>query len=228
MGVWVLAASLAGARLSYAITNSEYFSTHLAEIPQVWLGGLTWPGAVAGAWLAVLVLPLAFRGSRGSRITLGWLADRLYPLLPPLAIGTWLGGWLTGVAYGARLPDGAWWAVPSLDDTGAVNPHFPLQFLAVLSLFAFFWLLELRLQGSRTTGLVSGLAVFGLFIHLLLVSLLRADPGRVWNGLRADAWIAFIYLALFSLMVLANAIATRLWRKPQGPGLPAQAAPVES
>lgn len=214
MGLLVLAASLVGARLSYAVTNHEYFSAHLSEIPQIWLGGLTWPGAVAGAWHAVLILPFLFRGSRGSRISLGWLADRLYPLLPPLTICTWLGCWVAGVAYGARLPEGVWWAVPSLDDTGTINPHFPLQFLAVFSLLAFFWLLELGLRGTRATGVLSGLAVFGLLVHLLFASLLRADPGRFWNGLRADTWMAAIFLAVFTLMVLASAVASRVWRKP--------------
>jgi prolipoprotein diacylglyceryltransferase len=216
MALFVLTFALFGARLAYTLLNFEYFSTHLAEILQFWRGGLAWPGAAAGAWLALLALPQIVRGSRGSRIPFGWVADRLYPLLPPLTVTTWLGCWSSGVAYGAALPTGTWWAIPSLDDTGAYNPHFPLQFLAAVSLITFFILLERlteRIKPLRPTGLLSGLAAAGLFLHLLAASLLRADPARYWRGLRVDTWLALGFLACFLLMLLLLQLTAYLQKK---------------
>ncbi len=199
----VLTASLLGARLSYVLVNWGYFSAHLIEIPQFWLGGLTWPGAIAGCWLAIISVVVLYRAPREhgsanvSRLTLAWLSDRLYPLLPPVAITTWLAAWQAGVAYGSLTPPGAWWGVPSLDETGVYNLRFPLQLLAALSLLADFWLLEMRVKPMRPPGRLAGRAFFHLLLNLLVVSLLRADPGPQWYGVRVDAWIAIIYLAIY-------------------------------
>jgi phosphatidylglycerol---prolipoprotein diacylglyceryl transferase len=213
MGLFTLFFSLVGARLFYTWINYDYFAAHLVEIPQIWLGGLAWPGAVGGAWIAILSLPLANHGSRGSRIPIGWIADRLYPLLPPLSISIWLGCWSMGVAYGPALPQGTWWAIPSLDESGVFNPHWPLQFLSAISLLAFFLLLDLRLKQPRPTGLISALAVLGLLVQLFIASLLRADPGRFWDGLRADTWMAIAFLASFIVMLGVSWLAARIMKR---------------
>jgi prolipoprotein diacylglyceryltransferase len=210
----VLSASLLGARLSYVWINWAHFSGHLGEIPQIWLGGLTWPGAVVGAWLAILALPFLFQTSRsrgahpGRLPPVGWFADRLYPLLPPIAVTAWLANWQAGVAYGVLLPAGSLLGMPSLDETGSYNPHFPLQLLAALSLLADFWLMEMRARPLRRPGQLSRRAFFRLLLNLLVVSLLRADPAPLWNGLRVDAWIALIFLAAYlSYVVLTNLLS---------------------
>jgi phosphatidylglycerol---prolipoprotein diacylglyceryl transferase len=213
MGLFTLFSSLVGARLFYTWVNYEYFAARLVEIPQIWLGGLSWPGAIGGAWIAILSLPFIYRSSRGGRIPLGWIMDRLYPLLPPLSISVWLGCWSMGIAYGPALPQGTWWAIPSLDESGVYNFHWPLQFLSAISLLAFFLLLELRLKQPRPTGLLSALAVFGLLVQLLVASLLRADPGRFWDGLRADTWMAIAYLVGFIVMLLGSMIASRFVKR---------------
>jgi len=50
-GVWVLTGALLGSRLTYVVTNWEYFQQHIFEIHQIWLGGMAWPGALAGGLL---------------------------------------------------------------------------------------------------------------------------------------------------------------------------------
>jgi prolipoprotein diacylglyceryltransferase len=220
MGLFVLAFALLGARLAYTLLDSAYFSAHLAEIPQIWLGGLAWPGAAAGAWLALLALPQMLRGSRGSRIPFSWIADRLYPLLPPLSTATWLGCWNSGIAYGAALPTGTWWAVPSLDQSGGFNAHVPLQFLAALSLVVFFLLLERlleRYKQPRPTGLLSAIAGAGVLLHLLIASLLRVDPSPHWHNLPSDTWLALALLSGYLLMLLVIQLAARINKKPALP-----------
>lgn len=209
-GVWanlcliLLAASLVGARLSYVWINWGHFSAYPVEIPQFWLGGLTWPGAIAGAWLVIIILGLWNRAHSNlaeARLPAGWFTDRLYLLLPPIAITAWMSNWQAGVGYGVLLPDGAWWAVPSLDESGAYQQRFPLQVLAALALLADFWLLEMRVKPLRSPGRLSSLAFIHLMLNLFVVSLLRADPSPRWNGLRIDAWAALIYLAGYLLVV---------------------------
>jgi prolipoprotein diacylglyceryltransferase len=219
VGVWlnisllVLLGALIGARLFYAGVHWSYFSTRAVEIGQFWLGGLSWPGAVLGAWLALLALAATYRTARGSRVPLGVLADRLYPLLPPIAITAWLGSWQIGAAYGSPLPPGTWWAVPTLDSTGLYNPHWPLQPVAALSLLLFFFLLERAAGLDQPRGLISATAFLGMLINLLAAALLRADPVPRLQGIPLDAWACVVFLAiLMSFLVIYN-LLPRVWRK---------------
>jgi prolipoprotein diacylglyceryltransferase len=212
-----LLAALAGARLFYAGENWSYFSTHLIETPQLWLGGLAWPGAILGAWLMMIYISLANRAQRRTlltqRIPFGLLGDRVYPMLPPLAITTWLGCWQVGAYYGAALPAGSWWGIPGLDETGAVGLRFPLQPVMALALLVFFWLLETRVKPLQPTGRLSALAMIGLLLDLLAASLLTASPSPTWNGLRLDTWFAILCLGLFTAFVAINNLVTHSPRK---------------
>jgi prolipoprotein diacylglyceryltransferase len=217
-GLFVLCFTLAGARLSYVWLNWGYFASHLIEIPLLWLGGLTWPGAVGGTALGLIFLAFQYQSSRSqahqpAHIPLGWLGDRLYPLLPPLAITAWVGCWQIGVAYGKVAPAGALWGVPCLDETGIYRLRFPLQPLAALALLAYFALLETRLKTLRPAGLLSGLAVTGLLLNLLAASLLRADPSPYWYGMHLDTLMAVGYLALFLSFVIINSLVLRIRRR---------------
>lgn len=204
----ILSASLVGARLSYVWINWSHFAQYPLEVPQFWLGGLTWPGAIAGAWLVILVLGIWYRSKTDRdtvRLPIGWFTDRLYLLLPPVAIMAWLSNWQSGVGNGILLPDSAWWGIPSLDESGTYQRHFPLQLLAALALMADFWFLEMRVTPLHSPGRLSSLAFLHLLLNLFIVSLLRADPSPQWNGLRVDAWIALLYLILFlSFVLLVN------------------------
>lgn len=205
-GLLVLFASLLGARISYALVNWPYYSSHPIEIPQVWLGGLTWPGAVGGAWISLLYLALTYRDLHGARVSPGWIADRLYPLLPPLSITAWLGCWMIGAANGPALPAGMWWGIPSPNETGITSLRWPLQPLAAASLLLFFWFLEATIKPKQASGSLSGRATVGLLVHLLLTSLICADPSPLWNGQRIDVWIAAFFLVVFCVFVISISI----------------------
>ena len=126
-GLVLLLGGLLGARLGYVLLHFAYYRQHLLEAPQLWLGGLYWPGALAGALLA---LPVIARAS-GERLVV--LADGLTPLLPPFTILVWLACWTAGCAYGIHT-QGAWWGLPAADETGVVARRLPLQVLAALTL----------------------------------------------------------------------------------------------
>ena len=226
-GLLVLVASLFGARFFYAAINWAYFSAHPLEVFQIWLGGLEWPGALAGAALAIFCLAYASRARLhrplGGRrppvgwIPIGWVADRLSPMLPPVAITAWLGSWTSGIAYGSTLPNRAWWGVPTLDESGMYHWHFPLQPLAALALLVFYWILEARLKPLHPPGKLSGWATFGLLVCLLVVSILRADQTPDWNGFPIDAWFAILYIAFLLSILIANNLLFRIWKRSSYP-----------
>ncbi|MGD9092193.1 MAG: prolipoprotein diacylglyceryl transferase, partial [Anaerolineales bacterium] len=103
VGLLVLLGGLVGGRLSFAILNWSYYENHLAEIPQIYLGGLAWPGAILGGFL-VLEGYVVWTGE-----SLGAYADTLFPLLVSLVVASWLGCWVDGCAYGNV--SNAWWAL---------------------------------------------------------------------------------------------------------------------
>ncbi len=217
-GLAVLAAALIGSRAFYVGINWGYFSKHWTEAFQIWLGGLSWPGAVAGAGLALLLIAANYTTMPNSplrlaQFSIGVLGDRLYPLLPPLVISTWIGCWQIGAVYGAALPANAWWGLPGLGENGLPILRFPLQSLAALTLLLFFWFLETRIRQFHTPGILSALALTGFFVHLLTVSLLRADPAPIWHGLRVDTWAAILFLVFFGSFLTFNNLVIPVWKK---------------
>ncbi len=216
-GLFVLLLALVGARLSFVLQNPEYFRSHPLESLMIWLGGLTWPGALAGGGLGIGILTIQNRSPRSGKLSPGWISDALYPLLPVLAVTTWLGCWAAGVGYGATAPEGAWWAIPAAGEDGQILMRWPVQPLAALTLLAFFALLEWRIQPMRPPGRISRIAITGLLLHLLIFSAFVADPAPHWNGFRADTWIALAGLLACLIYFTCITLLTRLKRHTRSP-----------
>jgi phosphatidylglycerol:prolipoprotein diacylglycerol transferase len=176
----VLLSALVVSRLAYVFTNWEYFRLHAVEIFQVWLGGLSAPGALLGAFLGMLLLRAT------GTFFLGPLADGLLPLLGTLSIAAWLGCWSDGTAYGA--PSTAWYALPASDEWGVVAPRLPVQLLGALLSLVLFAGLEQAQTWLRRPGLAASLGILVWACILFSLSFLRADPARIWLGLRLEAW----------------------------------------
>jgi phosphatidylglycerol---prolipoprotein diacylglyceryl transferase len=201
-----LVCCLLGARLVFVAFNWSYYSRHVLEAFLIWKGGLAWPGAVGGGLLGILLA--AHLGG----LPLAMLADNLAPLAAPLAIAAWLGCWQAGCAYGDQIPTGAWWGLPTRDESGLVSMRIPVQPLAALTLVVFFWWLEMRAFPREYPGRFASLAWFGLSLNLLFFSFLRADPIPLWSGLRPDVWAA-ILLFLLSLGAILFTFRAR-WTLP--------------
>ncbi|HEY3344465.1 MAG TPA: prolipoprotein diacylglyceryl transferase family protein [Anaerolineaceae bacterium] len=180
-GLISLAGALIGGRAGYVAQNWAHFQAFPAQIPQIWLGGFSGLGAMLGGMLGLLVAAGILRMSPGV------LADGLAPMLPPLAVCAWLACWQAGTAYGAAAP-GAWWAIPTRDETGLVLPRFPLQPLAAAFTVGLFTLIELIRRRLTASGQLAGLSLAGMAALLCAASFLRADPSPVWRSLRWDAW----------------------------------------
>lgn len=185
LGVVVLLAALAGARLGYVLLHLGPFRAQPGLVPQVWQGGVTWVGALPGALLGLGGLAWGLR-----RPFLG-LAERLLPLLPAVGAAAWLGCWGAGCAYGAPASPATWWALPVVDELGQSNWRWPLQPLAALTLLGGFGLLEAFLREAPPARRV-GWGGLWFAAHTALFSLGRADVPPAWHGQRLDLPLCLI------------------------------------
>ena len=205
---WLLAAwiallgALLGSRLFFVLEHLFYYSKHVLEIPQFWQGGLTWEGALAGG---VAVIPLIDRLGQWP-FTL--VAEKLSRLVLPLAVASWAACWWSGLGYGVQLQENFWWGMTATNEAGAIALRTPVQPLAIFSLLVFFGVLELWLNQGDNATLRAPLTLLVLGTHMLLFTLLRADPAPSLLGLRIETWLALVYtLAGLSCTILL------IWKK---------------
>ena len=202
-GLAALLGALMGGRALFVAAHWNYFQAHLAEIPQVFLGGLAWGGALGGG---LLTLGLA---AALTRIPFADLADGMIPLSACLGVSTWLGCWLVGCAYGPAA--NTWWGIPARDEWGELASRWPTQLVGALLTLAMFWLLDWGRSRFRYVGQAASLGVLGLSLEMLALAYLRADPLPAWRGLPLDAWtaLAFSVLAGGALLVFSASAFTR-------------------
>ncbi|PKN95692.1 MAG: hypothetical protein CVU42_06830 [Chloroflexi bacterium HGW-Chloroflexi-4] len=198
-GVFTLAGAILGARLVFVAAYQSYFSTHTQEISLITLGGLSWPGALAGAILFAFLSLLIFR------LPLLEGLDRLSRMLLPLGVTIWLGAWKTGIAFGQLLPAGTWWGMMLRDESGLTALRVPVQPVALISLLLVLGLIEWLLRLIKKDGLKAAVSFLVLSLHSLLFSFMRYDSVQRLYGLRLDSWAAIIFSAatcLFLMIVL--------------------------
>jgi prolipoprotein diacylglyceryltransferase len=143
VGIAALFGALVGGRAAYVVVNWGYYQGHLVEIPEVWKGGISGVGALAGAVLTVTLLSVYIQPAAGE------LADALLPLVTTMTIAAWMGCWFDGCAYGA--PVDAWWGLPARDELGIQLPRIPVQLIGALLTIALFWSIE-RISNRRNPG----------------------------------------------------------------------------
>ena len=191
-----LIGSLIGARIGFLIAFHQYFAEHPREMVRFDLGGLSWPGAMAGALL------FAWLGTRLLGFSPADGFDRLSRMLLPVAVAVWLGAWLSGVAYGQPLPAGTWWGLQAPDESGLVSLRVPVQPLAILSLLLVLLVCEGLTRHVKKKGVKAAWLFFAFSVHSLLFSFLRYDSVQTLFGLRLDSWAAIGLLTFTSIMLV--------------------------
>ncbi len=106
------------------IRNLAYFLDHPGQMPQFWLGGLSWPGALIGAGLAVVGIHLIWKEP------LGEMADQYLPLMGVMAFGIWLLSWGTGIGYGPEIE--TWFGINCAGPLWLFSKRWPLPILGAL------------------------------------------------------------------------------------------------
>lgn len=151
-----------GGRLGYVLFyNLPYYLSHLAQIPAIWDGGMSFHGGLIGVTLAVLIF------SWKTQIGFWCVADLIVPVVPLGLFFGRLGNFINGELWGR--PSGVPWAVifpraPLIH--GVMVPRHPSQLyeagLEGLVLFAIMWTLA---QRRRPEGMLFGLflILYGIF-----------------------------------------------------------------
>jgi phosphatidylglycerol:prolipoprotein diacylglycerol transferase len=206
-GVLTLLGALLCSRVVSVIMSWDYYQSHLNEIYQVWLGGLSSIGAIVGGFLAVLII------AGWWRIPMGVLADVLLPLAGTLTVTAWMGCWVDRCGYG--MPSNTWWALPARDEWGVMADRIPVQLLGAISTLILIWLLDRLAKRLPVQGMSATLGLFGLSAIVFILSYLRADPTPIWNGLRLEAWGA-MGLMIFSSITVLVLLFWWKYKKTQG------------
>ncbi len=216
-GLFSLGCAYIGGRLAHLVVYRVFFGSNPQAVFQVPLGGFAWPGALMGGILGLGLYALI------TRQNFGRLADGLLPLLVTLPISAWLGCWLVGCAYGPTVE--AWWGVMARDEWGVVLRRWPVQPVGALLCLLVLWAIDHLPIERLPDGATFGLGVLGLTMVNFFMSLLRADPSPLANGLRLETWFALIFgtaalLALVALVLLP--------RRSKEPDLTPHAEPPET
>ncbi|HEX9091779.1 MAG TPA: prolipoprotein diacylglyceryl transferase family protein [Anaerolineales bacterium] len=209
-GVLTLLGALIGSRALAVAVSFSYYQSHLSEIVQVWLGGLSSIGALIGGLLAVFVIAVWWR------IPLGLLADVLIPLAGTLTVTSWMGCWVDRCGYG--MLSNSWWALPARDEWGVLADRVPVQLIGAIATLVLLWLLDRAARRMPVQGMSATLGLYGISVIIFLLSYIRADPTPIWNGLRLEAWgaLGMMIFSSFTLVVLLSNWQYKKYRIPQG------------
>jgi phosphatidylglycerol:prolipoprotein diacylglycerol transferase len=173
---------LLGARLEFCAAHASYFASHPLDIPAVWQGGLGWGGGVLGAVLALLAAAW-FMG-----VVFWRIADLLALPAAAMSFTVWLGCQIDGCAYGFHTA-ASWWTTTAPDWLDMVAPRWPTQAAGALaSLLLFVALYRSAGLGwiRRRPGRLACVALAGIALIALALSLTRADPVAQIAGVRLD------------------------------------------
>ena len=195
-GLWALLGALFGGRIAYVAVNWVYFRQYWIEGFQVYQGGLSWPGALTGGLVMVMIY------ARRLQKPTGELLWTLFPLFTTMFVFICLACWVDGSAYG-RLAV-SYLGLPALDEFGHQSLRFPAQLIGALS--AVLWFIAIDTQAERfpRPALIGWVSIFGVAVILLVVELLRADPAIYVYGTRLGVWAASGFGALSLVGVLVS------------------------
>ncbi|MBL8384949.1 MAG: prolipoprotein diacylglyceryl transferase [Burkholderiales bacterium] len=192
---------IVGGRLGYVLFYKPvYYASHLAEIPAVWQGGMSFHGGFLG------VLAAMWWYARSRRLEFWSVMDFIAPAVPlGLASGR-LGNFINGELWGraTTLPWGM--VFPQAGDGIARHPSQLYQFaLEGVALFVVLWVFARR---PRPAGAVSGLFLSGYGLFRFIAEFARepdAFLGLLALGMTMGQWLSVpMILAGIGLMVWSS------------------------
>ncbi len=206
VGLIGFAGGIAGGRLGFVLLNLSDYSGDLARVFDLWRGGMSWHGGLAGSLLVLAVASPIIGVSFARVFDLG---------APGIAIGyaiARIGCFLNGCCYGhqCELP----WAVTFPQSATAAGPAFPAhptQLYSALGVLGFtlpllLWMTPwLRKPFDR---LLAFLALYSVVRHVVEI-FRRGATGEVWEPLPAFTMAQAASLAIFA--IATTIIIVREW-----------------
>jgi prolipoprotein diacylglyceryl transferase len=194
MAVWIVVGGVVGARVYHVISDYQLFTDDWLRAFQIWKGGLSIWGVLAGGVIAVIVL------TRIKHVGTLPLMDCIAPgLLAAQAIGRW-GNYFNQELFGG--PSDLPWAVeispgnrpPGYLDATTFHPTFLYESLYCLFLLGVVLWVErrFRLRKGQMFALYLATYTFGRFFF----EGMRIDPANEIFGVRINSWVSAIVCIL--------------------------------
>jgi phosphatidylglycerol---prolipoprotein diacylglyceryl transferase len=182
-----LLAGVIGGRAVFTAVNWDYFQLHSAEIWR-WQQGISYHGVLLGGAVAFW-LWARWTGKDWRRY-----ADLFAPGLLLAAAFVWLACLLDGAAYGRETVI-ALWSADLPDKLGVWAVRYQTQLMGVV--WSLLWLPPVwRLRGRLSGGGLFWLALAGITVGRLLISLLRGDPAPMLGDWRLDTVVDGVVLGV--------------------------------
>jgi phosphatidylglycerol:prolipoprotein diacylglycerol transferase len=188
------------------VAHGDFFFPNLDEIFQVWRGGLSWTGAVAGAALFVWLYGLR------QRERLAPIMDALAWPIVTLGLLGWGGCLAAGCAYGYEAQPGilpAFLTTTAPDLFGLSVLRFATQSVGVawsVLTLVFLWAVTRGPSQRWPAGAAGAYALALVALGVFGLSFTRGDPAPLVSGIRLDTIGAALVLvsaaAAWALTVL--------------------------
>ena len=217
MAIWIIVGGVVGARVYHVISDYQLFTDDWLRAFQIWRGGLSIWGVLAGGAIAVIVM------TRIKHVGTLVLFDCIAPgLLAAQAIGRW-GNYFNQELFGG--PTDLPWGLeisPAKRPPGYVNAatfHPTFLYESLYCLFALGVVLwverRFRLRKGQMLALYLATYTFGRFFF----ENMRIDPANEIFGVRLNAWV--------SAIVCIVSVAWFVWLGRRGSGYPPGTVPAD-
>jgi prolipoprotein diacylglyceryl transferase len=217
MAVWIVVGGVVGARVYHVISDYQLFTDDWLRVFQIWKGGLSIWGVLAGGAIAVIVM------TRIKRVETLALMDCIAPgLLAAQAIGRWgnyfnqeLFGGPTDLPWGLEISPAK--RPPGYLHVSTFHPTFLYESLFCLALLVALLAVErrYRLRKGQMFALYLATYTFGRFFF----ENLRIDPAHEIAGMRLNAWV--------SAGICVLSIGWFVWLGRRGSEYPPGAVPAD-
>lgn len=182
-GLAALVAGLFAGRLGYVFVHAGYYAGQPGEALAVWLGGLSWSSAAAGAVLGLLGY------ARWRRLPVGPLLDALALPLAVFGLLAWTGCWASSCAYGVEVDPAAFpagMASTAPDLYGLTTARWPTQLAGIVwSLVALLSVWAAR-RSAWGNGALGWFALAQVALGAFILGFMRGDPAPTVSGIRLD------------------------------------------
>jgi prolipoprotein diacylglyceryl transferase len=194
MAVWIVIGGVVGARVYHVISDYQLFTDDWLRAFQIWKGGLSIWGVIAGGAIAVIVM------TRIKHVGTLVLMDCIAPgLLAAQAIGRWgnyfnqeLFGGPTNLPWGLEISPAK--RPPGFLDVSTFHPTFLYESLYCLFLLGVLLAVERRFRLRQGQALAFYLATYTFGRSFF--EYLRVDPANEILGQRVNSWVSAIVCIL--------------------------------
>lgn len=186
--------ALIGGRLGFVFWRWDYFQQRPFQTFQLWRGGLSYWGALAGGLVALWLW------TRWQKRPFFTYANLFAPALVLVHAAGWLACYFEGCAYGRETFTGLL-ATDLPDEFGIFAVRYQTQligfFLTVILFLALLWFWR-----RGWNGRLFWIALFGLGCIQLLITFLRGDPFPQIETWRLDSVLSVVQILVSGLAAL--------------------------